>query len=135
MERRRRFGRARRRQALATWSFLRPQPRAEAEREEFLERLRGMPGLRREYRSSLLLQLLVIGALLLSCIVLLVQSFWLLRRWEKAPGLGGLAWLFPAVVAALGLAALRRFRRVLGEFRRLGNGKAEDEGGHHDRTR
>ncbi|UCE03275.1 MAG: hypothetical protein JSW67_03550 [Candidatus Latescibacterota bacterium] len=113
-----RFDRARRRQALTTWSFLRPQEPDE-DRERLHERLRGMPELRREYRHSLALQLGIVGALLLSCVVLLVQSFLMLRSFEKIPSLAGLAWVVPALVAALGYLALRRFLRVLGEYRRL----------------
>ncbi|MFQ5601412.1 MAG: hypothetical protein ACE5G2_12780 [Candidatus Krumholzibacteriia bacterium] len=61
----------------------------------------------------------MIGALLLSCLFLLVQSLVLLRSIEKVPALAGLAWLVPTFVAALGLLALRRFLRVLSEYRKL----------------
>jgi ABC-type Fe3+ transport system permease subunit len=116
-----RFDRARRRQALTTWSFMRPQAR-EAESERLHERLQEMPELRREYRQSLALQLGIIGALVLSCVVLLVQSMLMIRSFEKVPAIAGLAWAVPAIVAAIGYLALRRFLRVLGEYRRLGGG-------------
>lgn len=119
--RRSRFDRARRRQPLTTWSFMRPQGRDEDD-ERLHERLRDMPELRREYRNSLALQLTIIGVLVGACAVLLVQSLLMIRDFEKLPALAGLAWIVPAIVAALGYLALRRFLRVLVEFRRLRSG-------------
>ena len=124
-----RFGRARRRTPLATWSFLRPAPRAESDRDEFLENLRDQPLLRREYRSSLVFQLCIIGALVLSCAVLCIQSLWLLRHWRGPSELGTIVWLFPAVIAALGLVALRRFLRVLTDLRHLGTRSSIEKDG------
>jgi hypothetical protein len=120
--RRSRFERSRRRQALAAWSFLRPAQRTEEDRERFEDRLRETPALLREYRSSLALQMAIIGILVLSCVFLFVQSVLLLRTLESVPSLSGLVWAIPTLVAGLGLVALRRFLRVLSEFRKLGNG-------------
>ena len=117
-----RFAHTRRRQALTTWSFLRPTAQSDDDEARFRKRLRDTPTLRREYRSSLGLQLLVIGILVLSCAYLLFQSIVLLRRLEAVPRLAGLAWLIPTLVAGLGLVSLRRFLRVLAEFRKLGRG-------------
>ena len=117
-----RFERSRRRGALTPWSFLRPAARSEEDPESLHERLRQSPALRREYRSSLVLQMAVIGVLILSCVGLLVQSVRLLDRLERVPSLAALAWLIPTLVAGLGLLALRRFLRVLSDFRKLGNG-------------
>jgi len=123
-----RFGRTRRRTPLLTWSFLRPAARAEWDHEEFLENLRTQPRLRREFRSSLVFQLCVIGALGLSCAVLCIQSLWLLRHWRGPSEFGVVVWLFPAVIAALGLVALRRFLYVLSDFRRLNAGGKRGDG-------
>lgn len=116
-----RFERSRRRQALAAWSFLRPAQRADEDRERFENRLRETPALLREYRSSLALQMAIVGILVLSCGFLLVQSILLLRTLESVPSLSGLAWAIPTLAAGLGLVAVRRFLRVLSEFRRLGS--------------
>ncbi len=116
-----RFERARRRPPLTPWSFLRPAARSEDDPDSLRARLRETPALRREYRSSLMLQMTVIGVLVLSCAVLLIQSIGLLRKLEAVPSLAALAWLIPTLVAGLGLLALRRFLRVLSEFRKLGN--------------
>ncbi|MFQ5601413.1 MAG: hypothetical protein ACE5G2_12785 [Candidatus Krumholzibacteriia bacterium] len=40
---RRRFGRARRREPVASWGFLRPHHRVQEDREHMLERLRQVP--------------------------------------------------------------------------------------------
>lgn len=116
-----RFERARRRDALTPWSFLRPVQRSEEDQTSFHARLRETPALRREYRSSLVMQLVILGILVLSCALLLGQSLLLVQRLERVPSLGGLAWLIPTLVAGLGLLALRRFLRVFSEFRKLGN--------------
>jgi hypothetical protein len=66
-----------------------------------------------------MVQLGVMGALLISCVVLLAQTFWLLRRFERIPSLAALGWVIPILIAALGLMVMRRFLRVLSEYRRL----------------
>ena len=119
MSEKRRFERPRRRQPLPTLGFLRPLHRRTDEEALWQERLREVPSLRREYRSGLLLQLLVLGALLLACAVLFVQSLTLISQVQKIATLSRFAWFLPALVAGLGLLALRRFARVLGEYRRF----------------
>lgn len=116
----RRFDRSRRRQPLPSFGLLRPLQRRTDEEALWQERLRAVPSLRREYRSGLLLQMLVLAALLLACTVLLVQSLALISQVQKIASLSRFAWFLPALVAGLGLVALRRFLRVLGEYRRLG---------------
>ena len=116
----RRFERARRRPPLPAMGFLRPLQRRADDEALWQERLRSVPSLRREYRSGLLLQLVVLGALLLACAVLLVQSLSLISQVQKIASLSRFAWFLPALVAGLGLVALRRFLHVLGEYRRLG---------------
>jgi hypothetical protein len=64
--------------------------------------------------------MLVLAALVLACAVLLVQSLGLISQVQKIATLSRFAWFLPALVAALGAVALRRFLRVLGEYRRLG---------------
>jgi hypothetical protein len=116
---RRRFDRMRRRQPVAQWGFLRPTHRqAEGERER-LEHLRNNPELRREYGSSLLLQLGILALLTLSCLVLLLQSLHMLTSMDLPGNFAPLAWILPLFVAFLGFAAGRRFLRVLGEYRRF----------------
>ncbi len=94
--------------------------RSDDDLESYHDRLRETPALQREYRSSLILQLTIIGILVLSCAFLLFQSIRMLGALEKIPSLAALAWAIPTLVAALGLVALRRFLRVLSEFRKLG---------------
>ena len=114
---RRRPGGTPRRQPLSTFGLLRPLQRREDE-AQWQERLQSLPALRREYRSGLLLQLAVIGALVLACAVLLVQSLSLVTSLRKIAGLSPFAWFLPALVAVLGAVALRRWLHVLAEFRR-----------------
>ncbi len=118
MSSRRRRERPLRRTPLPTWGFLRPTLRRDDE-EALHERLRQVPGLRREYRSGLILQLVVVGALVLSCAILLVQSFSLIGTFQKVTSLSPFAWFLPVLVAALGGMALRRFLRVVAEFRKF----------------
>lgn len=118
----RRFDRSRRRQPLPTLGFLRPLQRRAEDEALWQERLRTVPSLRREYRSGLILQLAVLAALVLACAVLLAQSLSLIAQVQKIATLSRFAWFLPALVAVLGLVALRRFLRVLGEYRRLGRG-------------
>ena len=82
------------------------------------EHLREHPELQKEYRSSLVLQLGVLGALSLSCLVLVFQSIRLLQHFSTTNSFGGLAWVLPFFVGFLGLSALRRFLKVLDEYRR-----------------
>jgi hypothetical protein len=119
MTARRQFERPRRRPPLPTLGFLRPLQRRADEEALWRERLREVPSLRREYRSGLLLQLLVLGALLLACLVLFVQSVGLISQVQKIATLSRFAWFLPALVAGLGLLALRRFMRVFAEYRRF----------------
>ena len=113
----RRFDRKRRRQPVATWGFLRPHHRKVDDERAQRERLRKSPLLMREYKRSLVLQLSVIGVLTLSCLVLLLQSIIMLRSLDAVPAFAGVAWVIPTIVGFLGLAALRRFLRVLSEYR------------------
>ena len=116
---RRRFDRMRRRQPVAQWGFLRPQQRQAESEKERLDHLRQNPELKREYGSSLLLQLGILALLTLSCIVLLVQSLHMLTSMDLPGHLAPLAWILPLFVAFLGFAVLRRFLRVLAEYRRF----------------
>jgi hypothetical protein len=86
--------------------------------ERFRSRLRGEPELRREYRITLALQLAVVGALFGALIVLVVQSFLLLRSTPAARA-AGLHWGVPAVAGFLSLAVLRRMRRLVADYRDL----------------
>jgi len=121
MSRRRpgRFGRPARRQTLPAFGFLRPLPQREEEEERLRQRLRENPSLRREYRSGLILQLVIVGGLVLACGILLVQSLGLIDSFQKVTSLSPFAWFLPVLVLGLGALALRRFLRVLGEFRKL----------------
>jgi hypothetical protein len=114
-----RIGRSTRRQALPTFGFLRPLAQREEEEDRFRQRLRENPSLRREYRSGLILQLVVVGGLLLGCTVLLVQSFTLIDAFQRISSLSPFVWFLPLLVVGLGALALRRFLRVLAEFRKL----------------
>jgi hypothetical protein len=100
------------------YGFLRPPRRHEEEQRRFLERVRDEPKLRREYRASLAVQMGVVGALLLACAVLVVQSALLLRS-LRTPSLAPLAWMLPGFVALLALVVLRRFLRLLADYRRM----------------
>lgn len=121
MSRRRpgRFGRPARRQTLPAFGFLRPLPQRQEEEERLRQRLRENPSLRREYRSGLILQLVILGGLVLACVILLVQSLGLIDSFRKVTSLSPFAWFLPVLVLGLGALALRRFLRVLGEFRKL----------------
>ncbi len=116
----RRLARPRRRAVIPSVGFLRPLHRRTAEDAAWRARVRQEPALRREYRSGLVLQLCVVGALVLSCVVLLVQSLGLIARFQKIAALQSFAWFLPIVIAGLGLVALRRFLRVVAELRALG---------------
>ena len=116
--RRRRVERPRRRQPLPTWGFLRPTLRRDDD-ELLRQRLRRAPGLRREYRSGLIVQLVVVGVLLVACGILLVQSLTLIDTFQKVERLSPFAWFLPVLVAALGAMALRRFLRVVAELRKF----------------
>jgi len=114
---RRRFDRMRRRQPVATWGFLRPTQRQAEDERERREHLKSNPALQREVRSSLLIQLGILGLLTASCIVLLVESLRFLTRIQLSGSGVALAWGLPLFVGFLGFAALRRFLRVLAEYR------------------
>jgi hypothetical protein len=116
---RRRFDHMRRRQPVAQWGFLRPHHRQAQGEKDRLEHLRDHPELRREYGSSLVLQLGVLALLTLACVVLLLQSLHMLTSMDLPGNYAPLAWILPLFVAFLGLAALRRFLRVLAEYRRF----------------
>jgi hypothetical protein len=104
--------------AFGPYGFLRPPRRHEEEQRQFLERLREEPRLRREYRASLAVQMAVVGALLLACLVLIVQSILLLRS-LASPSLAALAWIVPSFVGLLALLVLRRFLRLVADYRRM----------------
>jgi len=103
----------------ATYGFLRPTRRHEEEERRFLERLREEPGLRREYRTSVLVQMVVVAVLAAAMIGLGVQSSVLLQR-LRSSAIGSIAWAIPALAGLLALVILRRFLRLLADFRRLG---------------
>jgi len=109
---------SRRRPPIGTLSFLRPPRRHEEEQRLFLERVRQEPRLRREYRGSLLFQMLVVGALLLALLVLLVQAA-IAVRMVQSPALAPLRWFLPGVVGVLALLVLRRFLRLLSDYRSM----------------
>jgi len=75
--------------------------------------------LRREYRTSVLVQMVVVAVLAAAMIGLGVQSFVLLQR-LRASAIGPVAWGIPALAGLLALVILRRFLRLLADFRRLG---------------
>jgi hypothetical protein len=93
---------------------LRPPRRSEADEEHFQERLRNEPQLRREYRSSILVQLTVVGALFLACLALVVQALVMVRHFQ-----GSLGWMLPVGVGLLALLVLQRFLRLVSEYRRI----------------
>lgn len=122
MNRSMRFGSRRRRPLAglgASYGFLRPPRRHEEDQRLFLEHVRSEPRLRREYRTSLLVQLVVVGALLVTVIGLGLQAAVLVRR-LRIPGAASLGWFVPAVVAFLALAVLRRFLRLWSDWRQMG---------------
>jgi len=114
----RRFDGMRRRQPVAQWGFLRPHQRQVEDEERLRQHLRDNPGLQKEYRSSLILQLGIVGALTLSCVVLLFQSIRMLGVFSTSSNYAALSWALPLLIGFLGLAALRRFLKVLTEYRR-----------------
>ena len=120
MRPRRGFSSSRRRPPVTfgTFGFLRPPRRHEKDQRLFMERVRQEPNLRREYRASLVIQLVVVGALLLACVVLVLQSAIMLRQ-VRVPAADSFGWLIPAVVGMLALAVLRRFLRILSDYRSL----------------
>ena len=103
----------------ASYGFLRPTRRHEEEERRFLDRLREEPRLRREYRTSLAVQMVVVGILLAAVTGLTVQSLVLLRA-LRASVIGPIAWAIPTLTGLLTLVVLRRFLRLLADFRRMG---------------
>jgi hypothetical protein len=75
--------------------------------------------LRREYRTSVLVQMVVVAVLAAAMIGLGVQSSVLLQR-LRSSAIGSIAWAIPALAGLLALVILRRFLRLLADFRRLG---------------
>ena len=112
------FSSMRRRQPIGVWSFLRPPRRHEEDQQLFLQRLRDEPNLRREHRASLAVQLVVVGALLVACVAFFVQTAVLVRR-LNVPALSALGWFIPAVVGCFALMVLRRFLRLLSDYRSM----------------
>jgi len=111
----------RRRQALglgASYGFLRPPSHRDADDEHFRERLRTEPEFRRQYRSTLLVQLTVVGALLVASVTLVVQAIVLVRR--VAAATSSAAWVLPVGVGILSLLVLRRFLRLVSDYRSIG---------------
>jgi hypothetical protein len=118
---RRTFHSRRRRAPLAlgsSFGFLRPSRRHEEDQEEFLQRLREEPELRREYRASLAVQLTVVGVLMLAVFGLVIQSTVVLRK-LRIPGGPNIGWLLPFLVGCLGLLVFRRFLRLWSDYRRM----------------
>lgn len=109
--------RRRRSAAPSPYGFLRPPRRHEEDLQQLLERAEREPRLLRAHRASLLAQAIVVGALLAASIGLAVQSFVLMRR-MRSPGLETIGWLLPAIVAAFALVILRRFLRIVSDYRR-----------------
>lgn len=99
----------------ASYSFLRP-PLLREDDDRFRERLRTEPGFRRQVRATLLVQLTVVGALFLASLTLVVQALVLLRRMGNA---SSGAWVLPVAVGFLALLVLRRFLRLVADFRSL----------------
>jgi hypothetical protein len=116
-----RFASRRRRSALdlgANYGFLRPTRRHEEEQKRLLERTAGTPAMRREYRMSLIVQMVVVALLFAAMLALLVQSYLLVRKFHD-PRLAPLGWMVPALAALLGVVIGRRFLRLLNDYRRL----------------
>jgi hypothetical protein len=102
----------------STYGFLRPSRRSEEEGRAFLERVRSEPELLREVRTSMALQLVIVGLLLAALVGLLVQSFLLIRGTPQALN-PMLRWGLPAVILMLTWMVARRFFRVLRDYQRL----------------
>ena len=102
----------------SNYGFLRPPRRHEEEQRRFLDRLRTEPELRREYRTSLLFQLVIVGVLVAAILGLVVQTLAFLRGMHSATAARGL-WAIPAVAGLLALLALRRFLALLAAYRGL----------------
>ena len=98
--------------------FLRPTRRHEEEQKRLLERTAGTPAMRREYRMSLIVQMVVVALLFAAMLALLVQSYLLVRKFH-GPRLAPLGWMVPALAALLGVVIGRRFLRLLNDYRRL----------------
>jgi hypothetical protein len=115
---RRRFQDARRRRPITPWRFLRP-PDSPDEARAWRDHVHSSPHLLREVRSSLAIQMGVLGTLAVSCAVLAYQVFGLMRTWRGSAAMPHLRWMVPAIAVFLGWLAVRRFLRVLAEFRSL----------------
>jgi hypothetical protein len=102
----------------ASFGFLRPAHRQLEDERHFRQRLRDDPRMRREVRTSLTLQLVVIGFLFAALVFLGVQSVSLLKS-LRTSAVGPVAWAIPALAGLLALVVLRRFLRVVSEFRLL----------------
>jgi hypothetical protein len=102
----------------ANYGFLRPTHRHEEEQQRFLKRLRTEPELRREYRTSLLIQLTIVGILVAAIVGLIVQSLVFMRGLHAASTVKAL-WGIPAVASLLALVATRRFLALLAAYRRM----------------
>jgi hypothetical protein len=63
--------------------------------------------------------MVVVGILFAAMIGLGVQSFVLLQR-LRSSAVGPVAWAIPALAGLLALVILRRFLRLLGDYRRMG---------------
>lgn len=114
----RRFGSRRRREPLrfgTQWGFLQPPRRPAVDEDAFRARLRSDPAMNRQYRSALLVQLTLVGILFLACLTLVVQAVVMVRR-IALPG-GSPGWVIPLGVGFLALLVLRRFLRLLSEYR------------------
>lgn len=117
----RRFESRRRRSALdlgASYGFLRPTRRHEEEQRRLQQRLHDEPNLRREYRTSLVVQMVVVALLFAAMLALCVQSFLLVRKLHD-PRLAPLGWMVPVLAALLGVVVGRRFLRLLSDYRGL----------------
>src|SRR5262249_51363467 len=104
----------------ASYGFLRPPRRHEDELENLVNRLREDAGLRREYRTSLAVQLTVVGALLVAVLGLVIETIVVVRR-ARVGFLGASGWMLPVVVGFLALLVARRFLRLWDDYRRLGD--------------
>jgi hypothetical protein len=132
---RRGFASSRRRAPVTfgAYGFLRPPRRHEEEQQRFIERLREEPLLRREYRASLGVQMAVVGALLLACIGLVVQSALMVRS-MRSPAVASMGWLIPCTVGLLTLLVFRRFMRLVSDFRHLDPRHSESDDTPSDAT-
>jgi hypothetical protein len=102
----------------ANYGFLRTTRRHEEEQRRFLDRLRTEPELRREYRTSLLIQVIIVGILVAAILGLIVQSLAFLRGLHAATAARAL-WAIPAVAALLAVIAARRFLALLANYRHM----------------